>query len=207
MDDLKINHTVSDPPSSGGGRRIFIIAIVIAAILHLIVFGALALSAHNKSAATPPAAPASAPLEQAPPASEAEPAMTPAAVPASASSSVSSASASLAPVEAHPMPTPPAHEVLPRRAEKHVHAARERPASITKPEHGHAKAVDRTHPAKPVKAAAGPHKKPVAKKAVVKKATAKATSKPAAPKPPARKAKPVPTLDLDALSKFKSSGK
>ena len=54
-DDLKLEHAVSKPRSSWKGARFWVVAVVIAAGLHLLVFGALALSAHSHK--VPAAAP------------------------------------------------------------------------------------------------------------------------------------------------------
>jgi type IV secretory pathway VirB10-like protein len=129
MDDLQLNHIATEPRSSGRGKRFFVIAVAIAAGLHLLVFGALALSAHNRQ--TPAAQPAVTP--PAPPALRTAPA-NPAPPPAAASS------AALAPPA--PIPVPPAPQARP---ERHV-----RPLAHIPRGHAHPAAV-RGKPAKSVR--------------------------------------------------------
>jgi len=82
MDDLSLNRTVAPPRSSGGGRRIFILAIAIAAGLHLLVFGALALSLHSHKAPSPAAPPPIAASTVAQPAAAVAPAASESNAPA-----------------------------------------------------------------------------------------------------------------------------
>ncbi len=178
MDDLKLNRTVTEPRSPGAGGRFFLFALVIAALLHLLVFGALALSSHNRQlAAQPPAPPTSqsAPAPSAP-AVSVSPAATPEIAPMPAA----------AIPKALPLPRPqPSRRARPIRP---THALDQ----ATTARHAHPLAPTKTPPAHKT------HAKP-----------AKVKSAKAAPRrPPAHtKTKPAPALDLDALSKSKSSGR
>ena len=199
MDDLRLNRTVTETRSSGGGYRIFGLAIAIAIGLHLVVFGALALSAHNhKAAVTPPVPPLPS-----------EPAIsTPAPVPA-ADVAVPAASEEKATARGRaPRVILPKVSPKPRPQVVKPH----HPAKPPPPPHTHVATARHAQPAVSAKRGAthrnpeAPAKAIKAKPARIKpaKTAAKRATKPA---PQHAKAKPVPTLDLDALSKFKSPGK
>ncbi len=55
MDELRLNRTTPEPRSSRGSSRFFVIAIALAAGLHIIVLGALALTAHQPKSNLSPA--------------------------------------------------------------------------------------------------------------------------------------------------------
>jgi len=169
-DDLKLNH-VPEPRARGGKARFLVLAVAIAAGLHLLVFGVLALSAHKNPPAAKPtitAAPVSAPSAPA------------AAVPAAAEAAAASTSSAATTPDLRPPPVvspPPARHVRPAKP-------------VTSP-HGHAAMVRRAHAPRP-------------------KTTPAPARKVKTPKPQPKRAtvhKPARTLDLDALSKFKPSGK
>ncbi len=132
MDDLRLNRTVAPPRSSGGGRRVFVLAIAIAAGLHLLVFGALALSSGALSSRSHKAVPPSpAPVAASTAAQPATAVSPPAPIPTPA----------MPPPIAHPRPVAPVpvsrdrlvvpHRVHPVPAPKPP--KRRKPAAQTKP--------------------------------------------------------------------------
>lgn len=131
MDDLQLNHIAAEPRSSGRGKRFFVIAVAIAAGLHLLVFGALALSAHNHQ--TPTAQPAAPPLRPAP------------APPPTAAATSSTAPALPAPAPVAAPAAPPA------RPERHVRPLAHVPRGHAHPAPASSRAPVRKKPAKPVR--------------------------------------------------------
>ena len=198
MDDLRLNRPPPEPRSPRGNARFFVIAIAIAAGLHLVVFGALALTAHRAKAVT---------TSDPTPSEPTTPAVTPIA-----NSAIRAPAAMAADIQSVPAGTEAAPALRPRPVE-HVpvhkpqhpaHAAGSPPKKsepqIHEDKAGKAKAKAKLKPEKtPLNKA-----KPVHVKAQ-KSAPANAKRAPTKPQPKTKaSSKPASTLDLDALSKFKS---
>ena len=200
MDDLRLNRPPPEPRSPRGNARFFVIAIAIAAGLHLVVFGALALTAHRAKAVT---------TSDPTPSEPTTPAVTPIA-----NSAIRAPAAMAADIQSVPAGTEAAPALRPRPVE-HV--------PVHKPQHpAHAagsppkKSEPQIHEDKAGKAKAKakaklkPEKTPLNKAKPVhgkaqKSAPANAKRAPTKPQPKTKaSSKPASTLDLDALSKFKS---
>jgi len=182
-DDLKLNH-VPEPRARGGTARFLVLAVAVAAGLHLVVFGVLALSAHNNPPAAKPVVATKAPSAPA------------VATPAATEAPAASASSTAVTPELRPAPAVATTPAKPLR-----------PAKIAPASPPHGRAAKTRHPyAAATTRAASVHRKPVsAAKPGKVKATKARPVKPVPKRAPAHK--PAGTLDLDALSKFKSSGK